>query len=113
VEYASGHLEFTIGDATAVDSVVGDTYTITVAAGTGKAVLADSTKFNGTQLADCVLATEVSTGTVAVPVDVYAEAYSAGHFNSNALIVAANDTAANHEAELRDKGIFLSANISY
>ena len=112
VEYAGGHLTFTVGAATAADSAVGDTYTITVAPGSGRAVMVDKTKVDGGQIADCVLATEVDTGTT-TPADVYAEAYSSGHFNRKALIVATGDTAAGHEAELRGKGIFLSDNISY
>lgn len=112
VAFTSSHLTFTVGAATAADSAVGDTYTITVAAGSGRAVMVDKTKVDGGQIADCVLATEVDTGTT-TPADVYAEAYSSGHFNRKALIVATGDTAAGHEAELRGKGIFLSDNISY
>jgi len=46
--YASEHLNFTLADG-AADFVVGDTFTITVADGTGKATAVDASKVDGTE----------------------------------------------------------------
>lgn len=74
---------------------------------TGYAVPVDSTKTDGSQLADCILAQDVDSSAA----DVFAVAYAKGQFNRKALIFGGTDTAANHEATLRDLGIYLKDNI--
>lgn len=77
---------------------------------TGLAKLVDSTKTDGTQNADCILADDIDTGSGAATTDFKATAYYTGLFNKNALIFGGDD-AANHEARLRDLGIFLKDSI--
>ena len=113
VAYAAGHLVFTVGNATAVDSIVGDSFTIAVAAGSGLAVKVDIAKFDGSGVADGILAVDTDTGGIGATADVYAEAYKTGHFNRKALIVSTGDNITNHEARLRELGILLSDNIPY
>ncbi len=113
VAYAGGHLIFTIGNATAADSVVGDLYTVTVGAGSGLAVLVDSSKHDGSQEADCILTDYVATGADGATDNIVAEAYRTGHFNRQALIFGGTDTAGDHEARLRELGIHLSDHIAY
>lgn len=48
-------LSMTLGAASAADSIVGDTYTVTVAAGSGKYVAADPTAVDGSQIAVGIL----------------------------------------------------------
>ena len=74
---------------------------------TGYALPADSTKADGTQVADCILAQDVDASAG----DVFAVAYAKGQFNRKALIFGGTDTADKHEAALRDVGIFLKDNI--
>lgn len=55
VAYANEHLEFTISGASAADSVVGDVYTVTVAAGSGKVVELAPAGTDGSQVAAGIL----------------------------------------------------------
>lgn len=103
-----GAINFTITDDDP-DFAVGDSFTIAVVAGSGLAVLADNSKVDGSQFADCILAVETDT----TDGNVVQEAYASGHFNSKALTFGGNDTAADHEAELRVLGIYLRDNIAY
>lgn len=84
--------------------VVGDGFTLTVAAGSGKHKLVDATALDGSAVADAILCDAV---TVATNADSKAVAYKTGIFNRDALSVAENDTVAAHEEELRARGIFL------
>lgn len=107
VAYA-GALNFTITDAT--DFEVGDSFTLTVVAGSGQAVLVNDAAVDGSQIADSILAVETVVPAAATVVQ---EAYSSGHFNRKALTFGGNDVAADHEDVLRDKGIILSDAIAY
>lgn len=80
---------------------------------TGLAVPVDSTKADGSQSADCILADDTDTGAAGAVDNVVAVAYSAGQFNRKALIFGGADTAPTHETRLRELGIFLKDNISY
>lgn len=103
-----GPINFTINDG-ATDFVVGDKFTISVTAGSGKYKVVNSVNVDGSQEADSILTDDTDT----TGGDVTAEAYSSGHFNRKALIFGGDDTAADHEATLRQLGIFLSDNIAY
>ena len=78
----------------------------------GLAQIVDSTKADGTQNPNCVLADDVDTGSGAATADFPATAYVQGLFNSKALIFGGTDTADKHETELRRLGIFLRENIT-
>ncbi len=76
---------------------------------TGLAVPVNNANTDGSQIADCILADDVDT----TGGNVVAEAYISGYFNRKALIFGGDDTASDHEARLRELGIFLSDNIPY
>lgn len=107
VAYAS-QLGFTIADG-GTDFVVGDTFTIPVAAGSLKAMKVNSANVDGSGVSDCILADSVDTTSG----DVVATAYKSGSFNRKALIFGGSDTAATHEEHLRTLGIYLKDVIPY
>jgi Bacteriophage lambda head decoration protein D len=100
--FSSSEINFTLADGS-TDFAVGDYFTITIAAGTGKYVLVDSTAVDGSGVADCILANDVDAST-AEKTDV---AYKSGQFNRNALSFGNSETYATHEADLLAKGIEL------
>ena len=108
VEYAGGHLIFTIGNATADDSAIADSFTIAVADGSGLAVLVDKSKTDGSQNAKCILAIDTDT----TDADIFQEVYVKGHLNRLALTVSAGDEIEDHEGQLESVGIYLSDNIA-
>lgn len=75
----------------------------------GKGKLADSTSDDGSQVAKFVVAEDVDTTNA----DAKAVCYKSGLFNRDALIFGGTDDAADHEAALRDVGIFLKDQIGY
>lgn len=90
-----------------------DTLTITVIAdgaldGAAQCYIEINKAAAGANIADCILAEDVNTGT---STDVTTTAYSSGIFYRNALIVADGDNISNHEDTLRSKGIFLKSAI--
>ena len=113
VAYAGGHLGFKVTVATAVDSIVGDSFTINVIAGSGLAVIVNKANVDGSNVADSILSDDVDTGAPDATTDITYVAYSAGYFNRKALIFGGSDTAADHEDKLRDVGIVLKDNITY
>ncbi|MDO6355288.1 head decoration protein [Caloramator sp. CAR-1] len=80
---------------------------------TGLAKVVDSSKTDGTENADCILADDVDTGDGSATTDFPAQAYISGCFNRNALIFGGTDTVEKHETRLRELGIFLKDNIAY
>jgi len=107
--YTSSQINFTIADGTP-DFEVADSFSIPVAAGSGLAVLVNSAAVDGSQVADSILAVETAVPAAATIVQ---EAYTTGQFNRNALTFGGSDTADDHEAVLRTKGIILSDAIAY
>lgn len=75
----------------------------------GKGKLCDDASVDGSEVAKYILPEDVDT----TDGDVVAECYKTGVFNRNELIFGGDDTAADHEAELRDVGIHLRDSISY
>jgi hypothetical protein len=71
---------------------------------TGQAAVVNSTAVDGSQIADCILTDDIDTN-VAAPV-VYT-GYASGRFNRKALVFGGTDTAAGHEKQLRELGIYL------
>lgn len=103
VAYANGHLEFTIGNATASDFAVGDSFSIPVAAGSGYAKLVDSASVDGSANPVAILADDVD----ATEEDKPAPVYLTGEFNEDALTFGGSDDADTHRDALRALGIFL------
>lgn len=77
----ANQIKFSIADGDA-DFVVGDTFTVTIAAGSGKFKAYDVDNVDGTERAALVLAENADDATSA---DVATVAYLSGHFNEAAL----------------------------
>lgn len=73
----------------------------------GKGKKTDKANSDGSQLAKYIVAQDVDTTSA----DVMTVCYKTGLFNRDALIFGGTSTAANHEDELRDVGIFLKDEI--
>lgn len=102
VAFLSDQIGFSISDAT--DFIAGDSFTVTIpAASTEKYVLVDKAAIDGSGVADCILAESVD----ATSADVTTVGYKTGQFNRAALVVAAANTVAEHEADLRVNDINL------
>lgn len=101
----SNQIKFAVADGT-TDFVIGDGFDITVAVGSKKGKLCNRTAVDGSQIADCVLAADTDT-----TADALAVCYQSGEFIREALIFGSGDSAANHEDELRDRGIYLRSEI--
>lgn len=107
VAYAGGHLVFTVGDATSTDSIVGDSYTIAVIAGSGKLKTVNSNAVDGSQSPIAVLA-ENADATLS---DKVAGAYLTGIFNESKLVFGGSDTVATHKEAMRKIGLFTKKTI--
>lgn len=71
-------------------------------------VKVDSSKTDGSQIADAILVDAVDTGDSGATEDVTAVAYkSGGPFNRQALVFGGTDTSDKHETRLRELGIYL------
>jgi hypothetical protein len=103
VAYANGHLEFTIGNATAADFAVDDSFAVPVTAGSGYAKLVDSANVDGSAEPVAILADDVD----ATGGDKPAPVYLTGEFNEDALTFGGSDDADTHRDALRDLGILL------
>lgn len=99
VAYAGGHLVFTIPNATAVDSVIGDTFTVTVAAGSGQYKAYNPANLDGSNMPRAILARNVDASEASVKVNAYVH----GEFTKDELtgIDAAGIT------KLKTLGIFV------
>ncbi len=73
----------------------------------GKYTKVNSAASDGSQVPDVILAEDVD----ATGADKDAIVYRTGLFNRGALVFGGTDTADTHEEALRDKGIFLTAQI--
>lgn len=80
VAFASDHLNFTLADG-AADFIVGDTFLITVAAGSGKVRRLDVTAVDGTALPFGILAEAIDASAG----DKVSVVYTTGEFNTRAL----------------------------
>lgn len=69
----------------------------------GKYVLCDKAAVDGSQVPVAILAEAVD----ATAADVNAEVYLSGAFNEGKLVFAANNSAVDHRAALRDVNIYL------
>ncbi|EPR10599.1 head decoration protein, partial [Ruminiclostridium papyrosolvens] len=78
-----------------------------IIAASGLAVPVDSTKADGSELADSILTDTIDTGASGATNNVVTTAYSSGSFNRDALVFGGKDTADKHENRLRTLGIYL------
>lgn len=104
----TGAIGFTINDGT-TNFAVGDTFTIAVAAGSGKCKLLDKNAVDGSQHPVGILAAAAD----ATSADVEVAAYTAGDgFNEDALVFVTGTTTADVRDELRALGIVTRAVVS-
>lgn len=101
VAFTSTHINFTIADG-ATDFVVGDKFTVAVAA-VDKYTLSAAASTDGSQVPDLILAeaTNASAG------DVTTIAYERGDFDQNVITLGSGHTVASVREGLRQKGINL------
>lgn len=100
----SDDIKFVIADG-ATDFIVGDKFTITVAAGSGKCVLSLAAAVDGSQVPYAILADDTVAADGA---DIEAMVYVGGSFNSDNLTFGTGHTASSVRNGLRDLGIFIS-----
>jgi hypothetical protein len=93
-------IKFVIADG-ATDFIVGDKFTVTVAAGTGQYLTSVAAAVDGSAEPDLVLSETVDATLAAKP----AMAYKRGDFNASALTFGAGHSAATVAETLRSKGI--------
>ena len=101
--YDNGHFAVTIADGDP-DFIVGDKFTVTVAAGSGKFRKANSANKDGSGSAICLLAEAVAASTsdvLNVPI------YETGEFAETSVVFGGSDTATTHRDSLRSRSIFL------
>ena len=103
VAYSNNHLKFTLADG-AEDFDAGDIFTITVAAGSGKATLLDKSAVDGSNkfygiLIQAVDATDADVEEVAF--------YTKGKFDQGSLSFADGTAYTDVEDDMRDKGVTL------
>ncbi len=98
----ANQIKFVIADG-ATDFVVGDTFSITVAAGSGKYVKSLAASVDGSQVPDAILVED----TDATAADVDTPAYFRGQFSDAEVIYGTGHTAASVREGLRVKGIDL------
>lgn len=107
VAYADD-IAFTIAVVGAgTDTVVGDTFTIPVAAGSGKYKIVNSASVDGSQDAVGILCEDIN----ATSADVVTAAYIRGEFNERELTFGGTDTADTHRAALEARGIILRGSV--
>lgn len=98
----SDDIKFVIADGS-TDFIVGDKFTITIAAGSGKYVVSTAAAVNGSAVPDCVLAETID----ATAADKTALAYFRGDFSTGGLTLGSGHTVASITEGLRLKGITL------
>lgn len=100
--YNNGHFSVTIADGT-TDFIVNDSFTVTIAAGSGKYRLVNSANTDGSNVAEAVLAEDIPASTsdvTNVPI------YETGDFNSAALTFGGSDLYTAHTDALKSKCIY-------
>jgi hypothetical protein len=104
VAYVSDHLNFTLNDG-ATDFIVGDKFTVAVAAGSGKYVKSLAAAVDGSQDPVAILFRDTDASSE----DLLTKAYRAGEFESASVNFGAGHTAASTTDALRSLGIHLTA----
>ena len=98
----ANQVKFAIADG-GVDFAAGDTFTITVAAGSGKYVKSLKASIDGSQIPTAILAEDCD----ATSADKVCTFYIAGEVNVNSVVFGTGHTAANTKDGLRNLGIYL------
>lgn len=101
--YDNGHFAITIADGS-TDFIVNDSFTVTVAAGSGKYRLVKAANLDGSAIPEAILAQSITIGTsdeTLVPI------YETGEFNQAALTFGGTDVYTTHIDVLRSKCIFV------
>lgn len=96
-------IKFAIADG-GTDFVVGDKFTVTIAAGSGKIVPSLAAATDGSQVPHGILANDTLAADGA---DIEANIYIGGEFNSDNLTFGTGHTAASVKDGLRGKGIYI------
>lgn len=108
VAYVNDNINFTLNDV-GTDPSLGDSFTIVVAAGSGKYVKAVATAVNGSnQTKNMRIAANAIDATSA---DAAGTAYASGVFNENEITIDSSYTLANIKAELANLGIHFKSAI--
>ena len=105
--YSNGHLGFTIADG-AADFEVGDKFTITVAAGSGKYKLATAAAADGSAAPIAILAEDCD----ASGGDKSAVIYLAGDFDERKLTFGSGLTAAGSRVDMAARGLFIHPSVA-
>ena len=105
--FTSDHINFTIADG-ATDFAVGDFFTVSVAAGSGKLVLSLSAAKDGSNVPYAIAAATVDASAADKGISVYLS----GEFNEDALTLGTGHTVASIRDGFRDKGIHLKSPVS-
>jgi len=95
-------IKFVIADG-ATDFIVGDTFLITIAAGSGKYILSLAAAIDGSQVPDAVLMEDCDASAA----EKITQAHFRGDFNVTAITFGTGHTAASVREVLRGKGINL------
>lgn len=103
----SNRLKFAIADGT-TDFIIGDGFDVTVAAGSGKAVLSLAAAVDGSQVPESILvdAYDATAGDLG-----NCGAFVQGEFDETVIVLGAGHTLASVRGALRDQGIFLKTPI--
>ena len=104
VPYVSDHLNFTLNDG-AADFIVGDKFTVAVAAGSLKYNKSLAAAVDGSQNPVAILFRDTN----ATAEDLLTKAYRAGEFESASLNLGAGHTVASVTESLNNRGIYLTA----
>lgn len=103
--YENSHLGFEITDG-GTGFAVGDSFTVTIAAGSGQYVTSLAAATDGSQTPEVILVEDVTAPDEAADVD--ALGYTAGSFLGEALTLGTGHTLASIKDGLHDKGIYLA-----
>lgn len=103
----SNQIKFVIADG-GTDFAVGDFFTYTIAAGSGKCKLSNSVATDGSEIPYAVLLEDIDASSADKTAPVGLE----GEFNSNFMTFGGSDTAATRKDALRAIGIYLKTGVA-
>lgn len=109
VAYTSNAINFTINDGS-TDFAVGDTFTVAIAAGSGKYKLALSAAVDGSQ--DIETMAILGEDADASSAEVTTIVYIAGEFNQNVMTFGTGFTASSVKEKLEQRGIYLKDSLT-
>ena len=109
VAYTNNEINFTLNDV-GTDPSLGDSFTITVAAGSGKYVKAVATNVNGSNKVEhlVIAANDID----ATSGDATGLVYCSGEFNQGEITIDSSYTLANIKDELEQRGIYFKTAVA-